>query len=150
MRIRIGSDHAGFGLKERLKSHLISEGHDVVDAGPPSEDSVDYPVYAQKVARAVADHEADCGVLVCGSGLGMAIAANKVAGARAVQITDPEFAKMARAHNDANVITLAGRYTGFEDATVIVDVFLATPFEGGRHSRRVEQIGTMEGGAGLD
>lgn len=144
MRIRIGSDHAGFRLKESVKAHLVAQGHDVHDEGPATEDSVDYPVYAGKVARAVAAGEADLGVLVCGTGLGMEIAANKVRGVRAVQVSDPEFAKMARAHNDANVLTLAGRYTDEATAARIVDTFLATPFEGGRHARRVDQITDME------
>jgi ribose 5-phosphate isomerase B len=147
MRIRIGSDHAGFELKQAVKAHLVASGHDVVDDGPPSADSVDYPVYAGKVARAVAAGAADFGVLVCGTGLGMEIAANKVHGVRAVQITDPEFARMARAHNNANVLTLAGRYTDVPTAERIVDVFLSTDFEGGRHERRVDQIGDMESGA---
>lgn len=146
MRIRIGSDHAGFALKEAVKAHLVEQGHDVSDAGPPTQDSVDYPVYAGKVARAVAAGEADFGILLCGTGLGMAIAANKVHGIRAVQVSDPEFAKMARAHNDANVLTLAGRYTDDATAARIVDAFLATPFEGGRHERRVEQITDIENG----
>jgi ribose 5-phosphate isomerase B len=148
MRIRIGSDHAGFQLKEAVKAHLLSGGHDVVDDGPPNADSVDYPVYAGKVARAVAAGDADLGILVCGTGLGMEIAANKVHGVRAVQISDPEFARMARAHNNANVLTLAGRYTDVPTAERIVDTFLATPFEGGRHGRRVEQIGEIENGEG--
>jgi ribose 5-phosphate isomerase B len=146
MRIRIGSDHAGFELKELVKAHLLARGHDVVDAGPSSEESVDYPVYAERVAKAVAAGEADFGVLVCGTGLGMGIAANKVPGVRAVQISDPEFARMARLHNDANVLTLAGRYTDITTAERIVDTFLATPFEGGRHDRRIGQILDMEGG----
>ncbi len=150
MRIRIGSDHAGFALKETVKSHLISQGHEIVDEGPASDDSVDYPHYAQKVARAVAAHKADFGILVCGTGLGMEIAANKVHGVRAVQISDPEFAKMARAHNNANVLTLAGRYTEPETAMRIVDTFLATPFEAGRHSRRVDQISSIEDDNGTD
>jgi ribose 5-phosphate isomerase B len=144
MRIRIGSDHAGFELKEAVKAHLISGGHEVVDDGPPSADAVDYPVYAGKVARAVAAGDADLGVLVCGTGLGMEIAANKVHGVRAVQISDPEFARMARAHNNANVLTLAGRYTDVPTAERIVDTFIATPFEGGRHERRVLQIRDIE------
>jgi len=146
MRIRIGSDHAGFTLKESVKAHLLSQGHDVTDEGPPTEDSVDYPVYAGKVARAVAAGDADFGILLCGTGLGMEIAANKVRGIRAVQVSDPEFAKMARAHNNANVLTLAGRYTDEPTADKIVDTFLATPFEGGRHERRVDLIGDIEDG----
>ncbi len=150
MRIRIGSDHAGFALKEAVKLHLLATEHDVVDAGPASDDSVDYPQYALKVARAVAAGEADLGVLVCGTGLGMEIAANKVPGVRAVQVSDPEFARMARAHNDANVLTLAGRYTDEPTAARIVDTFIATPFDGGRHELRVAQIRDIENGVGLD
>jgi ribose 5-phosphate isomerase B len=146
MRIRIGSDHAGFALKQSVKAHLLSQGHAVVDDGPPSEDSVDYPVYAGKVARSVAAGEADFGILLCGTGLGMEIAANKVHGIRAVQVSDPEFAKMARAHNDANVLTLAGRYTDEATAAKIVDTFLNTAFEGGRHQRRVDEITDIENG----
>jgi len=146
MRIRIGSDHAGFELKESVRAHLESSGHDVLDVGAHSVDSVDYPDFAQQVGRAVAGGDADFGVLVCGTGLGMAIAANKVRGVRAVQVTDPEFAKMARAHNDANVLTLAGRYTDPATAAVIVDTFLGTPFESGRHQRRVDLIAGIESG----
>jgi ribose 5-phosphate isomerase B len=148
MRIHIGSDHAGFALKERVKEHLVAEGHDVTDVGTHSEDSVDYPAYAVQVGRAVAKGESELGVLVCGSGLGMEIAANKVHGVRAVQVIDPEFARMARLHNNANVITLAGRYTDEATAFDIVDTFLTTPFEGGRHERRVEGISEIEDGGG--
>lgn len=148
MRIHIGSDHAGFALKERVKEHLVAEGNDVTDVGTHSEESVDYPAYAVQVGRAVAKGDADLGVLVCGSGLGMEIAANKVHGVRAVQVIDPEFAKMARLHNNANVITLAGRYTDEPTAFEIVDTFLSTPFEGGRHERRVEGISDIENGGG--
>lgn len=149
MRIAIGADHAGFELKELVKAHLAGSGHEVDDLGTHSSEAVDYPGYAGRVARKVAAHEADFGVLVCGSGLGMEIAANKVRGARAVQVTDPEFAKMARMHNDANVLTLAGRYTDPDTAMRIVDTFLATPFEGGRHERRVEGITAIEDENGL-
>ncbi|MDI6843762.1 MAG: ribose 5-phosphate isomerase B [Anaerosomatales bacterium] len=144
MRIFVGSDHAGFSLKEHVKSYLERAGHDVVDVGTHSEDSVDYPDYALKVARAVASGEADTGVLVCGTGLGMQVAANKVRGVRAVQIMDPELAVMARKHNNANVLTLAGRYTDPQTAERIVDAFLSTAFEGGRHERRVEKIAAVE------
>ena len=144
MRIHIGSDHAGFALKEDVRGHLLALGHDVTDVGADSEASVDYPVFAREVARAVSRGDADMGVLVCGTGLGMAIAANKVAGVRAVQISDPNFARLARRHNDANVVTLAGRFIDAEAAAGIVDAFLAEPFEGGRHAGRVEQIQELE------
>lgn len=144
MRVHLGSDHAGFAMKQELKEYIRSLGHEVTDVGPESEDSVDYPVYAHVVGRAVASGEADFGVLVCGSGLGMAIAANKIEGVRAVQVTDPEFARMARLHNDANVLTLAGRYTDLPLAQRIIDVFFGTAFEGGRHQRRVDMIGATD------
>jgi ribose 5-phosphate isomerase B len=144
VRVHIGSDHAGFDLKESVKTHLVESGHDVVDAGVRSTDSVDYPDLAAPVALAVSTGEADRGVLVCGSGIGMAMAANKVAGVRAVQARDVESARMSRLHNDANVLTLAGRYTEPAEALSIVDTFLATGFEGGRHQRRVDKIGALE------
>jgi ribose 5-phosphate isomerase B len=143
LRISLGSDHAGFALKEQVKAYLEAEGHEVRDVGPPSEDSVDYPVFAEAVGRDVAGGDAEAGVLVCGTGMGMAIAANKVPGVRAVQVTDPEFARMARLHNDANVVTLAGRYSDMATAQAILDVFLGTAFEGGRHQRRVDMIGDI-------
>lgn len=144
MRIFIGSDHAGLALKEHVGSYLERSGHDVIDVGTHSEESVDYPDYAREVARAVASGDADVGVLVCGTGLGMEIAANKVRGVRAVQAMDPELAIMARKHNDANVLTLAGRYTDPATAERIVDAFVNTAFEGGRHARRVSKISAIE------
>ena len=145
MRIAIGSDHAGFEQKERLRTHLESEGHQVSDLGTTSaEESVDYPDYAIAVARQVAAGDVDYGVLVCGTGLGMAIAANKVDGIRAVNVTDPEFAKLAREHNDANVVAVSGRFTPVKVNEQIVDAFVATAFGGGRHSGRVEKITKAE------
>lgn len=141
MRVALGSDHAGFDQKERIKAHLIESGHEVQDLGTTnSEDSVDYPDFAFEVGRAVTSGAADFGVLVCGTGVGMAIAANKVDGVRAANITDPEFARLTRAHNDANVLTVSGRFVPVEVNTEIVDAFLSTPFEGGRHGRRVDKI----------
>jgi ribose 5-phosphate isomerase B len=146
MRLYVGSDHAGFELKEQVREHLEQAGHDVVDVGTHSEQSVDYPDFARQVGEAVASGDAEYGILVCGSGLGMAIAANKVDGVRAVQIMDTEMAKMSRMHNDANVVTLPGRYIKPETADAIVDTFLATAFEGGRHQGRVDKITSMEHG----
>jgi ribose 5-phosphate isomerase B len=140
MRVYLGSDHAGFEMKEALKSYFDRRGLDVTDVGAHSEDSVDYPEFAHEVAQAVATGDADRGVLVCGSGIGMAMAANKVDGIRAAMVTDPELAKMMRLHNDANVITLGGRYIPQELAEEILDAFFDTEFEGGRHQRRVEKI----------
>ena len=144
MRIAIGSDHAGFELKEHVKAHLVREGYEVVDVGTNGPDSVDYPDFAWRVGQAVTHDGADFGVLACGSGLGMAIAANKVVGVRAVQVMDPEMAKMSRLHNDANVVTLAGRYLKPALADEIVDTFITTAFEGGRHQRRIDKISEIE------
>jgi ribose 5-phosphate isomerase B len=145
MRVAVGSDHAGFEQKERIVAHLIDGGRDVADLGTDSgEESVDYPDYALRVAQAVAAGEADFGVLVCGTGVGMAMAANKVDGIRAANVTDPEFARLARAHNDANVVTVSGRFVPVAVNEEIVDAFLATPFEGGRHQRRVKKMADVE------
>lgn len=144
MRIHIGADHAGFALKEAVRAHLTASGHDVTDVGAYSVESVDYPLVAEMVGTAVADGTAEAGVLVCGTGLGMAIAANKVHGVRAVQVNTPAFAEMARRHNNANVVTLAGRSISQDEAFAIVDAFLSTPFEGGRHQRRIDQISALE------
>ncbi len=145
MRVYLGSDHAGFPRKESLREYLAGSGQDVTDVGPASEDSVDYPDFARMVAEAVAgDPGPALGVLVCGTGIGMAIAANKVRGVRAANVTSVEFAELARRHNDANVVTVPGRFLELEQVEAIVDAFLATPFEGGRHERRVEKISALE------
>lgn len=144
LRIALASDHGGFEQKEGLKPWLEGLGFSVDDFGCDSEESVDYPDYAERVARAVAQGDDDYGILVCGTGIGMMIAANKVAGIRAANLTSPEFAKLSREHNDANVATLSGRFTSLEDNKSIVETFLDTDFAGGRHARRVEKIMTIE------
>jgi ribose 5-phosphate isomerase B len=144
MRIALASDHAGFQLKDHLARSLAAAGHDVLDLGTDGPDSVDYPHYAEPAARAVAVGEAERGVLVCGSGNGVAIVANKVAGVRAVNAHDAEEAEMARRHNDANVVTLSGARLQPAQADAIVASFLATAFDGGRHARRVAQIAAIE------
>jgi ribose 5-phosphate isomerase B len=144
MRIAVGSDHAGFGLKEEVRPLLEAAGHEVVDVGTDSEESTDYPLPAEAAARLVADGDAERAVLVCGSGVGVSIVANKVDGVRAVNAHDPDEAEMSRRHNDANVLTLAGRRLSGDEATPIVEAFLATEFEGGRHQRRVDQIAAVE------
>jgi ribose 5-phosphate isomerase B len=146
MRVAVAVDHAGFPLKEVVRSVLEHEGHEVLDCGTDSEGSVDYPVFAARAARLVSDGEADRAVLACGSGAGVAIVANKLAGVRAVNAHDAEEAEMARRHNDANVLALAGRRLADDEAREIVTSFLGAPFEGGRHARRVDQIGRIEGG----
>ena len=144
MKISIGSDHAGFEVKEKLKANLIKAGHEVLDKGTHSLDSVDYPDFAAHVARSVAKGEAEKGVLVCGSGLGVSISANKVAGARAALITDEWFAEMARRHNDANVACFGARVNAPEAIQRFLDRFLATAFEAGRHKERVAKITALE------
>jgi ribose 5-phosphate isomerase B len=146
MRIAVGSDHAGFSLKEKVAPMLERAGHEVVDVGTDSEESTDYPGYAAEAARMVAEGDADRAVLCCGSGVGVSIVANKVDGVRAVNAHDPDEAEMSRRHNDANVLALAGRRLEEGDAQEIVERFLATEFEGGRHGRRVDQISAVERG----
>ncbi len=144
MQIAIASDHAGLELRRVIADHLAQAGHTVTDHGPDSGDSVDYPDYAEKVARAVADDASDLGILVCGSGVGMSIAANKVQGVRAALCANAYLGEMARAHNNANVLCLGERITGVGLALTIVDAFVSTKFEGGRHSRRVDKIAELE------
>ena len=146
MRIAVGSDHAGFALKEHVREMLAAAGHEVIDVGTTSDESVDYPGFAAQASRLVVGGEADRAVLACGSGNGVAIAANKVDGIRAVNAHDAHEAEMARRHNDINVLTLSGSRLSPEQADPIVDTFLATEAEGGRHARRVGQIGDIERG----
>lgn len=144
MRIAVGSDHAGFHLKQHVAASLQEAGHEVVDVGTSSPDSVDYPEYAQQAADLVASGKADRGVIACGSGVGVAIVANKVQGIRAVNAHDPQEAEMSRRHNDANIVTLSGARLAPDQADAIVRTFLGTEFEGGRHARRVGQIDSIE------
>lgn len=145
-RIAIGSDHAGYQLKQVLADHLREAGHDVVDLGTHSEESVDYPDFGAKVAQAVVGGDAATGVCVCGTGIGIGIAANKVHGARAAVVHDVTSARMARMHNDANVVCVGSRLTGPQAATDAVDAFLGSEFEGGRHQRRIDRISAIEDG----
>lgn len=140
MKIAIAADHAGFEAKEKLKKTLEELGIEFEDMGTVSNDSVDYPDYAKKVASAVASGRAEQGLLVCGSGTGMAIAANKVRGVRAAVAWNEEIARLARQHNDANVLALAARYTPEADLEKIVRAWFETDFEGGRHTQRVAKI----------
>ena len=145
MKIAIGADHAGFELKNHLAECLREAGHRVEDLGTHSTDSVDYPDFSGAVARAVGGGDADRGLLVCGTGVGVAIAANKVDGVRAASCNDLFTAGMARRHNDANVLTLGARVVGPGVAEEITRIFFETAFEGGRHSRRVAKIHDLEG-----
>ena len=140
MRIAVGSDHAGFELKGKVAAWLKEMGHEAVDAGPPSAEPCDYPEYAYKVARSVRERETERGVLLCGSGIGMSMAANRIAGVRAALCTTEEMARLSRAHNDANVLVLSGRYQEEGEAKKILQAWLTESFEGGRHERRVRAI----------
>lgn len=140
MRIAVGSDHAGFPLKTTLVGWLQGMGHEVLDLGTHSTDSCDYPLVGFDVARTVAEGQAERGVLVCGSGIGVSIAANRVPGARAALVQEPLSAKLAREHNDANIVCMGARMIGEGMARAIVEAFLDTPFEGGRHQRRIDQL----------
>lgn len=146
MRIAIGADHGGFEQKQELKAYIANElGCEVEDMGCDSTESVDYPDYAAPVARAVAEGSADFGVLVCGTGIGMAIAADKIDGVRASSITSPAFAELFRQHNNGNVVCLSGRFVDLDVNKAIVKTFLTTAFEGGRHEGRVAKITALEG-----
>lgn len=145
MHIAIGSDHAGYPLKEHLAQWLREAGHTVQDCGTTSTDSVDYPLFAGQVAQAVRQGRASRGVLVCGSGIGMAMAANRCVGVRAAVIRSTQDAQLSREHNDANVACFGGRITATDDAVQLLDVWLHTDFAGGRHQRRIEQMDSQKG-----
>lgn len=145
MKISIGSDHAGFEQKEFLREYLEQKGCEVIDRGCFSEDRADYPDYAELVGRDVAAGTCERGVLVCGTGIGMAMAADKVAGVRAANVITSQFAELCREHNDCNVITLSGRFVSLDENKAILDVFLETPFGGGRHAGRVAKMMAIDG-----
>ena len=143
MTIALASDHGGFNLKEQVKAHLEERGLETLDLGTNSEDSVDYPIFGQKCGEAVASGEADLGIVVCGTGIGISIAANKVKGVRCGLCTSVEMATLTKQHNNANILALGGRTTAPELAMEIVDAWLDTEFEGGRHQRRVDMLDNM-------
>jgi ribose 5-phosphate isomerase B len=144
MKIAIAADHAGFALKEKLRMKLVDEGHQVVDFGTGSTESCDYPDFAQQVAREVGAGRSERGILVCSTGIGMAIAANKVAGVRAAPAQCEDEVRLTREHNDANVLTLGARYLDEDRAAGLVNLFLAAQFAGGRHARRVAKLESAE------
>lgn len=144
MKIAIGSDHGGFALKEEIMSYLNEKGVQVTDFGTYNLESVDYPFYGEKVAETVASGAADLGIVVCGTGQGIAMAANKVKGIRAAVVSDTYSAEMTRLHNNANVLSLGGRVVGPGLALKIVETFISTAFEGGRHERRVDLLTAIE------
>ena len=143
MKIALASDHGGFALKEAIKAHLTNRGYEVLDLGTHSEESVDYPKYGQACGEAVISGQADRGIVCCGTGIGISIAANKVKGIRAAVITNEFMAEMTKRHNDANIIALGGRVLETEYALKLVDIWLDTEFEGGRHQRRVDMLNEM-------
>ncbi len=145
MKIVIGSDHAGYRLKESVKNFLISKGMDVEDVGTHSEESTDYPLYAEKVARYIQDGKAERGILICGTGIGMSISANKFRGIRASLCTNEYMARMSRRHNNANILCLGSRVVGEDLALSIVSAWLDEEFEGGRHLKRLTIIEEWEG-----
>lgn len=144
MKIGLGCDHGGYELKETIKEHLASKNIEFVDYGTHSTDSVDYPVYGEKVADAVVSKAVDLGIIVCGTGLGISMAANKVKGIRAAVVSDCFSAEMSKAHNNANILALGERVVGKGLALKIVDTWLSTEFEGGRHANRVDKIVAIE------
>jgi ribose 5-phosphate isomerase B len=140
MKIALGCDHGGYELKEKILAFLKDMNHQVEDLGTHGPESVDYPQYAAKVARAVTSGEVERGILICGSGIGMSITANRFPGIRAALVSEPFSAKMSRRHNDSNILCLGGRFIGQDLAAEIVKVWLDEPFDGGRHERRIELI----------
>lgn len=140
MKIALASDHAGFELKEEIKKYLLGAGIEIQDLGTDSAESVDYPVYGMKCAGAVLSGEADRGIVICATGIGISIAANRFKGIRCALCTDTNMAEMTRRHNDSNVLALGGRTTGTDKALKITEVWLNTEFEGGRHRRRVDLL----------
>lgn len=144
MRIGIGNDHAAVEMKEQIVAFLEKLGHEVVNYGTDTNDSCDYPVYGEKVGRAVVDGDVECGILICGTGVGISIAANKVKGVRAVVCSEPYSAKLSKQHNNTNILAFGARVIGIELAKMIVEEWLNTEFEGDRHQRRVDMISDIE------
>ncbi|MFO1019322.1 MAG: ribose 5-phosphate isomerase B [Planctomycetales bacterium] len=144
MKIAVASDHRGFAVKDKIVRMINSSGHEAIDFGPESPESVDYPDYASKVARAISNKEVERGILICGSGMGMCIVANKYDGVRAAPCHDDLTAEMSRLHNDANCLCLSADLLGDRLVNRMVEIWLSTEFEGGRHSRRLEKIAEIE------
>ena len=144
MRIGIGNDHSGVEMKREIVKFLQEQGHEVVNYGTDESTRCDYPVYGEKVGRAVTAGDVDRGILICGTGLGISLAANKVRGVRAVVCSEPCTARLSRQHNDANVLAFGARIIGIEMAKMIVETWLSTEFEGGRHQRRVDMVMEIE------
>jgi len=143
MKIALAADHGGFALKENIKAALIEKGHEILDLGTNGEESVDYPVFGKACAEAVAKGEAERGIVCCGTGIGISIAANKVKGIRCAIATSEEYARLAAEHNHANMLALGGRFTDTEEALRYIDIWLATPWGEARHTRRVAMLNEM-------
>ncbi|MBQ8664051.1 MAG: ribose 5-phosphate isomerase B [Eubacterium sp.] len=144
MKIAIGNDHAAVALKNEMVAYLQGLGHEVVNFGTDTNDSCNYPEFGEAVGRAVVAKEVDCGVLICGTGIGISIAANKVKGVRAAVVSEPVSARLTKLHNDANIIAFGARIVGSEMAKAILDAYLGTEYEGGRHQKRVDMIHAIE------
>ncbi|MSS62868.1 ribose 5-phosphate isomerase B [Velocimicrobium porci] len=144
MKIAIGNDHAAVEMKQQIVEYLESKGHEVINFGTDTNERVEYPVYGEKVGRAVVSGEADCGIAICGTGVGISLAANKVKGVRAVVCSEPYSAKLSKQHNNTNVLAFGARVIGIELAKMIVDEWLNAEFEGGRHAERVNMIKEIE------
>ena len=146
MKIAIGNDHVAVSMKEEVIAHLCKKGYEVVNFGTDSTERTDYPIYGKRVAEAVASGECDFGILICGTGVGISLAANKVHGIRAVVCSEPYSAMLSRRHNNTNILAFGARVIGTATALMIVDAFLGAEFEGGRHERRVEMLTAIENG----
>lgn len=144
MRVAIGNDHAATELKFQVKEYLESKGYEVINFGTDTTDSCNYPEYGEAVGNAVAKGEADAGVLICGTGVGISIAANKVKGIRAVVCSEPVTARLSKLHNDSNIVAFGARIVGFETAKAILDAWFETEYEGGRHQKRIDMITEIE------
>lgn len=144
MKIAIGCDHVGYELKKRVIDHLTEKGHEVVDFGTDSTERTDYPIYGEKAANAVASSECDRGIVICGTGIGISISANKVKGIRCVVCSEPYSALLSRQHNDTNMLAFGSRVVGGDLALMIVDAWLSGEYEGGRHAKRVQMISDIE------
>lgn len=144
MKIAIGNDHSALELKAVVIKHLEDKGHEIIDFGTNTAESCDYPIYGEKVALAIKENKAELGILICGTGIGISLAANKVPGIRAAVCSEPYSAKMTRAHNNANILAFGARVVGQDLAKMIVDAFIDTEFEGDRHQRRVDMLTAIE------
>lgn len=144
MKIAIGNDHVALELKKEIQSYLESKGHEVIDLGTDSPERCDYPIYGEKVANAIVTGNADCGILICGTGVGISLAANKVKGIRAVVCSEPYSAQLSKRHNNTNILAFGARVIGVDLAKMIVDSWLGAEFEGGRHEKRIKMIDEIQ------